>query len=242
MSENKNEIVISAGAALGNQLVPELFKDIDFNGLNNAIESMAQASGELTAEDKELARGIIGEWEQSVIQRLYTKQGEMQSFIGFFNASLNDLHLGHLAFEEFSDELAAKTSTEDLLKKVIITKDAVDKHIGEQPERPIKSEITSFEEDVKAQKEYEAKAAIHEMKSKRLYKEHAVAVGDWKRAMNDTQIVKDLLTQARKFTRGADKMRQTATDKSQLAKLNISIASKTARDSLKELLKFTTNI
>lgn len=239
---NKNEIVIAAGQELGNDLIPNLFGDIDFNGLNNAIENMAEASGELDKEEKELACSIIDDWNESVVERLRRKEHEMNGLISFFDPKSPHTYIAGMDIEEFGPVLAEKTNTAELYEKYQASTKSLEDLRKEEPERPIKSESTSFEEDIKAQKEYEAKYSIYSLKRARLERERNKAIGEWKLAMNETETVKELIKSARKFTRGVNGMYQQAQDKSQLAKLNISISSSSARESLKELLTFTTKL
>lgn len=241
-STQETGLVVVTGRELGNTFVPDLFGDIDFNGLSGALDAMADASGELTVEEKEMAIGIVKEWDNNVVTRLREKGYEMDTFINFFNSNYSGTNLGHLTLQEFGPELAEKTNTENEFKAVLTAEDELRQHHDSVPEQPIPSETDSYEDKVRAQKEYEAEMSIHKVKDTRLQKQLNVAIGEWKRALNETTPVKDLLAQARKFKRGVGKMQQTAHDKAQIAKLNISISSKTARDSLRELLNFTTTI
>lgn len=234
--------IVGAGAALGNMFMPDLFKDIDFNGLNAAIDKMGAASGELNEDDKDFARSIISEWNQSVVSRLNEKHGEMNYFISFFNPDNESLQLGHLGIHEFGQDLADKTSTQTEFKAVLAARDELRNHEASRPDSPIKSETDTAEDTIRKQKTYEADLAIYRAKHERLIRQVAVATGKWKRALNQDSSVKDLMSNARKFTRESGKMRDTAKEKAQLAKLNISISSGTARESLKELLEFTQTI
>lgn len=241
MSKTKNEITTSS-KELGNQIVPNLFNDIDFNGLNNAIDNMAAASGDLSESEKQVAGEIIDNWNDSVVSRLDEKTSEMESIIDFFNAKLSRTNMSNMELEDFGPALAEKTNTKQAYDKITNNLQDLDQLEDSKPQKPAKSEKDTLEEDIKKQNKYEAERAVHKLKEARLEQTLRNNIGKWKREMNESDVVADMLRQARKFMKASRTMYNEANDKAQLAKLNISIASESARTSLRNLVDFTINM
>lgn len=237
-----NELSINTGAAIGNKLLPDLFHDIDLEGLNNAIENIARVNKELEPEEKALARDIITDWNESVVGRLKSRENEMRGVIAFFNARSDYEFMNGQSIEDFGPELAAKTGTTTELDEAISAIHSLDDLQNTNPERPVLSKEDTFEERVHIQKEYDTKKALYQMDVAKSERKKAIAIGKFKRALLANKDVQTLVNEAKKSVNGTDKLIHMTKEKGQLAKLNISISSEKARDALKELLSFTTNI
>lgn len=235
-------VVVAGGKEIATAFFPDLFNDIDFNGLNNAIDKIGDSSHELSIEEKEMGVQIVEQWNNDVVTRLRAKRYEMDTLIKFFNPMDSNTNLGHLNLIDFGGELAEKTVTKSEFGKVLSLEDELRNHELTRPEKPIKEETTTYEEDLRNKSKYEGDLAVWDLKRQRLQRQLNVSVGEWKRALNETQPIKELLTDARKYVRGAGKMESDAHNKGQMAKLSISISSKNARDAMKELMKFSESI
>lgn len=241
MTENKNELVLS-GKDFANQLIPNLFSDIDFDGLNNVIDNMANVSGALSDDDKDFARNLISEWNDTVIIRLNDKNSEAQGFVRFFEPNNQDLYLNHLAFEDFAYDVADKTNTIPQYEAVVKAQEELELFKSTKPESVTTDPDLPLTEDIKRRQQYEADYAIYQLRMDKLKRQLSLAITKWKREMGKEKVIKDLLTQSRKMANGTAKMRDAATSKAQLAKLNITISDQATREALKELVEFSINI
>src|SRR5690606_3787938 len=105
---NKNEMIVIAAAKNPVAVVTRgLFDDIDFSGISAAIEKIAQSNGQMSVEEKEMANGIVDQWQKDVIDRLYGRSNEMSRFIKFFEVSPGDTP-NRDKLEDFGLELAQK--------------------------------------------------------------------------------------------------------------------------------------
>lgn len=239
--QNKNQVAIS-GAEVGNSIIHNLFNDIDFDGLNGAISEMAKTNKDLTPDEKEMARNIIDEWNGSVIDRLRNKSRDMRGLLYFFRPESNGTVINNINLEDFGPEIAKNTNTvkefEIVLSLIEQSRDIQNNKPVEQP-RPANS---TTEEEIERKNNYQTEMGLYELQRTRVNKETNIAIGKWKTIMCESNVVKEILAGARKFERGYDDMTRQAKEKSQLAKLNISISSDVVRKSLTELLTFTENM
>lgn len=241
MTEQKNEVIVLTGKGLAEELLPNLFSDINFGGLNNAIDKMGESSHQLTIEEKQMAIGIIEDWNSNVVKRLHNKEQDMSVIEWFFKDNYQ-LNLGHMSLDEFGEDLANKTETLALYNEMRQAEKELQASSDDRPIAPIKDTTTTLEEQIQEGKKYEAEVLLYDIKHAKLQKLYNSSVIKWKRALLGTDIVKDLLVNVRKQKRAFSKFYTEADDKTQLAKMSISISSDKARDALKELFKFSTTI
>lgn len=241
MTEKKNEVIVLTGKGLAEELLPNLFSDINFGGLNAAIDKMGESSHQLDLDEKQMAIGIIEDWNSNVVKRLGNKEQDMNVIEWFFKENYQ-LNLGHMSLREFGDDLARKTDTLVSYNAMQQAEKELQASYDSKPEAPIKDTTTTLEEQIKEGKEHEAAVLLYDIKHAKLQKLYNSSVIKWKRALLETDVVKDLLVSVRKQKRAFSKFYAEADDKTQLAKMSISISSSTARDALKELFKFSTTI
>lgn len=238
----KNELSLNTGATIGNQLLPDLFHDIDLNGLSQAIENIGDVSGELEPKEKEFAREIITEWNDSVIGRLETRSQQMRGVIQFFDHRSADQLLNGESLEDFGHELAAQTGTEKELDVILTANRTLADLEYLAPERPIVSPDDTHAQTIQEENKYQAAKAIHQIEKRKLERKRDSAVGTFKRALLGHDDIKTLVKEAKRSYNGTDKLVHMTREKGQLAKLNISISSEKAREALKKLVSFTSNI
>jgi hypothetical protein len=241
-NQNQNNLIaLSVNNPVG-QLVNDLFRDIDFSGIAQAIENIGNHSGSLTVEEKEYATDIVKQWESDVISRLNDKAHEMQVFLNFFEPARNGYLSNEDLFEEVGEELAKRTNTKNEYDAVVrIYKELRDLY-DNRPEQPNFDENTTRKEQVEKEKAYEKEMAIYNMKVKHKERELYLADKKWKELLKQDKNVDELLKRARKFTKNLSKFKSMCHDKAQVAKLNIMVSQTNVRQALRELLNFSATI
>ncbi len=233
-------LVISAGAQLQTNVF-NIFKDIDFSGLSAAIEAIGDHTGELEKDEKDFAIKIIGEWEDSVISRLNNHSQEMSQFVNFF--SNNNYYGGGIFTDQRLEALADQSNTRMLYDAWQEAKEALNEHDLNAPESPwLEDPDLTYAEKQVAQQEYRVLNTKHGLATTRLTRKVNEAERTWKKAVNKDEGVKELIAKAQTYVRNVSKYSNECSDKSRLAKLNISIASKDVRASLKGLMDFAIGI
>lgn len=232
-----NQIVPSQQSQqLSASLARDLFKDIDFTGINAAIEAIANHSGDLDKEGKQEANKIIDQWAYDVVDRLQKRNRENNEFIHFFDVNIQS---SEDKLETIGFELAERTNSMEAYNKLMNAIDAVNAY---RNHKPIKEEV-DIDDTITTQtekaKQFEKNNSLYEIKKKRLENERKMFEAAWKREIRETELVKQLLKDARNYSSKVDKFSDQCKDKAQLAKLNVSITSSEIRKSLRELLDFT---
>ena len=219
---------------VGTATTTELFKDIDFSGLNAVIDNIATYSHELQETEKELANDIIDEWQKSVIARLQERGNEMRRFLQFFEIN----ECSDPLFIEIGEELAVKTGTESLFKNVM---DAIKTYKATQsskPEKPITDLETTLDTELTSTSSYKLETKKHEINLEKDRQLLRKAERKWKNELTEHDEVKALIQKATQYQRKLTTFRFDCEDKGQLAKLNVSISNQDVRNSLKELIEF----
>ena len=238
-----HELIVGNKAALA---LPELFSDFNFSDLNTAIESLADVSATLTQGEKDSAIQVVEDWEQNVLSRLEEHEHDLNQFVDFLDPAQsggyyhNDTQLD----PEQMKALAGQTGTIAQLQEYIDAKAALDLHEKREPEEDeaISDIDVSYSERIIAQKEQEKIDAVYELQSKRLARKVARTLYAWKKAMQENPDIQKLISYVRSYRKNTKKFTRECQDKSQVARLNISIASPKMRETLKELLSFASRI
>lgn len=230
MQENNETMELSLAVGL-----PKLLADIDFNGLNAAIESIANNNGSLTDKEKELAVNIVGEWERTVIERVRNREYDVNSMLNSFDPSNN-----HISFdEEESEQLALATGTMASYKTYQDIVEQVRELRDDMPEKEPKELGTTVQQQIDDENQFTADMAKYQIEMSRLQRREFLALKAWKKELANDQKVKDMIANARKFKKNISKLNNQCSDKARLAKLNISISSQDVRDSLRSLINFS---
>ncbi|HLO11100.1 MAG TPA: hypothetical protein VK190_02465 [Pseudoneobacillus sp.] len=232
-------------------VLPGLFNDIDFNGLNNALDKIGDSSANLSLDEKNMAVGIVMEWEGSVIKRLYEKDREMSSFLNFFNIATvrfygyHGYHYDNSVYgidEDKMEALAQQTNTVNEFIQYINAKERLTKFQQTRPEQPEEDDSLSYQDNFMAVKNYEVAMLKYNIEEKKLIKNVAEKERAWKELLQENEGIKELIKKAKKFNKGLNKLIDQCKDKTQIARLNISISSKDARTAIRELMDFSLTI
>lgn len=250
MENNNNSLVVKT--ELANKIavvLPGLFNDIDFNGLNNALDKMGDSSASLSIEEKNMAVGVILEWEGSVVKRLHEKNQEMSSFLSFFNITPTRYYgygYGSNSIYEMDEDkmegLAHNTNTINEYRAYAEAKAVLERFQQLRPSQPEEDEAVSYKDNFIALKDYEVAMLKYNIELKKLMKDVSTKERAWKDLLQENEGIKELIKKAKKFNKGLNGLIDQCKSKTQIAKLNISISSKDARVAIRELMDFTLKI
>ena len=230
-----NSLIILDKDSVLSTHVGALFSNIDFNGLDSAIDMIGTRSGDLTAEEKEAARDIVSEWERNVIKRLHTHSAELEKFLNNFKSADSDnIHLSDAVLLE----VAAKTNTTALLDVYFNARDVLLDWKSQAPEvwghDPDKSENQNLID----KKDYDLASTKYIIEMRRLSRTQALAAKAFRKAVNKDPDFKELVKKIEIYRGNVNKHCAICREKSAAAKLNISISSPEVRKSIRELLDF----
>ena len=231
------DVVIATPAQGLNQIFGINFGDVNLNELNNTIESLAEHSETLSAEEKTAAIGIIDSWNKNVVQRLYAHRDDMNQFTSFFGGYYNNL-----ITENQQLILAKYTHTEILFSEYLQVKREFDKLKEAAPVVPDADDDMSKLEIAKAYKDYEYNRAVYNNQFNKVNRRFNKAYKAWLDEVKKDPEITAALDKSNKYNRNLNKLINDCESKANLAKLNVTISSSTVRDSLKSLLDFVTTI
>lgn len=223
-------------------LMPDIFKDIDFSALNNTITALGNSSKELSDKEKEFAVEAIGTWETSVINRINDKKKEANDFLLSLNVNASTLcpyGMPSNEFEALIEATGLQALYEDYLNKV----DIVDLHTTTCPMYPEIDELnTTLKEQLTLRKDYELAHQIYTKEHDKLKRDAYNAMVKLKVELNKDERVQELVKRLKKYEKNVSTFVNQCKEKSQLAKISVSIASEDVRESLKELMNFSISI
>jgi hypothetical protein len=230
--------------------LPGIFKNIDFEGLNGAIEVLGNKSGELTAEEKTAAGTILGEWNKNVIDRLEMHKDEMSLIVTFFNGGSGTYRRYDgsyaIANELFSDDqieqMAEAAGTVPEFEAWMLAKEEHKNAHNTKPYAPLVDEEMTRMETLKAEGDYNLEYQRWDIRRIKAMRAEENARSTFLRATREHDQIRELIKQAEKQRRNTGKMINECNTKTSLAKLNIAISSQGIRDALKDLLNFTKTI
>lgn len=241
---NQNNVI--ALAVTGNSvaaITTSLFKDIDFNGIAQAIENIGAHNQSMTIEEKEMASGIVDQWEKDVMGRLKEKSGEFSDFVQLIEQTGKD---GYVAnedlFDEIGEDLADKTKTTKQYGELVDALEELENHLQTRPNEPIERESRTYKEKLEEEQAYSLEMAKYRLKLKTLQRDVYLKEYEWKKLVKQNKEVKELLKKAKRFNKDLGKFTGMCHDKAQIAKLNIAVSNKGVRDSLRDLLNFSATI
>lgn len=242
----KNQLIVKKENQIS-LVMDDLFKEVDFSGLNKVIDNIAEHN-EFTENEKQLANELIEQWNEDVISRLYTKNAEMGSFLefldtserrgGFYEHLRDDIDL----IEDYGEILAEKTNTLSEFDEYMNARNVLEDHQQNRPEKNVFGLDTSISEKLEKEKNYELEMKKYEIQEVKLKREMYTLDRKWKKLINENKDVKKLVQQAKKFNKNLNKLVKESREKARLAKLNVSISSKESRKILRELLDFINHI
>lgn len=220
-------------------IMPNIFGDIDFSTLNKTIIALGNSSKQLGEKEKEFAIEAINTWEYSIIERLRDKEQEANIYIEF-------LDINSRCFAPF--ELSKENI--ELLIEAVGLQDLYQEYLDKMreyeslscPEEPVIDLSTTLMEQMKARTDYELQRKVWDTTKTKLNREAYNIMRKIKVEMNNKPEVQELLARLKKYKRNVSKFRNECVEKSQLAKINVTISSDEVRESLKELLNFSVTI
>lgn len=223
-------------------LMPDVFKDIDFSALNKTITALGSSSKQLDEKEKKVAIEAINTWEGSVIERIQEKKYEASQFLNTLNTESNTMCSYGTQDEEFEhlvNAVGLQALYEDYLNRV----DAIEMHKTEAPEYPEIDELNmTLKDQLIIKKDYELASVIYNKEHDKLKRDAYNAMHKLKVELNKDERVQELVKRLRKYEKNTSTFINQCKEKSQLAKISVSITSESVRDSLKELLNFSISI
>lgn len=223
-------------------LMPDIFKDIDFTALNSTITALGNSNKELSDKEKEFAVEAIATWEESVINRIQDKKREAQCYLNTLNIDSSTLCHYDMKEEEFRaliDATGLQSLYEDYLYKI----DTLEMHKVEAPEYPVIDELNmTLKEQLTLKKDYELANAIYNKEHEKLRRDAYNAMRKIKVELNKDERIQEMVKRLKKYEKNTSTFINQCKEKSQLAKISISITSENVRNSLKKLMNFSISI
>lgn len=221
-------------------VMPDVFQNVDFNTLNNSITALATYNGTLSDKDKEFAVETISTWERSVVTKLNVKKEEAQGLLYSLDAS--NPSISSCFPEEDFEALIAATKT-DALYQIYLDKIEQLKYLkSTSPETPMVDLTTTLEQQLIDRRDYQFECQKNCIAINKAEREAANAMKALKVEMNKNDDIKELITRVKKYQRNVSKFKNECAEKSQLAKISVTISSMEIRQALKELLNFSVTI
>lgn len=217
-------------------IMPDIFKDVDFTTLNASITALATHNGALSDKDKEFAVQTIATWEDSVISRLNLKATEASNLLQALDTSVSSVW--YLSEDEF-EALVVASGTESFYETYLDAIEELEALKAAKPEQPVVDLDTTLEEQLVAKRDYELAYQKSTIQINRAERNVQSTMKSLKVAMNQNDSIKELVVRVRKYQRNVNKFKNECTEKSQLAKISVTISSQEIRDALKDLLNFS---
>ena len=223
-------------------LVPDMFKDINFSELNNVITALGNNNKGLSDKEKEFAVEAINTWEESVIDKIEYKRKEAKELLYILNVNTKSL-CTYSCQEELLEELISVTGLQAFYDEYLNKMDILELHNSNAPQLPIVDELnTTTREQMITHKNYELSRAIHEKERVKLERDAYNSMYKLKAELNNNEKVQELIKRLKKYERKTSSFIRQCKEKSQLAKISVSIESEDIKTSLKELMNFSISI
>jgi hypothetical protein len=240
VDETKNPEAVTAISIVGQGL--SIFKNVDFSGLNRAIDSLGDSAAELSTEEKKSAIKLIDEWQSSVVNKLHDHNSDMSCIINFFDPN-NSYYYGRFNEVMTIEKLLelcnlAGVSADDFLE----ASNNYEEYKINEPERPLNDPDLTETENQQAYRLFEYEKAKFNIALNRLSRIKDNKLAAIVKALAKTSQIKELLENAKGYNKKVRDLTAQCSEKTQIAKLNVTISSKSTRDALRELLQFETEI
>lgn len=249
--ENKNTdltIVKQQENAIG-ALATGIFKDIDFAGLNRIIDIIGDKSANLSVEEKTAATEIVGQWEETVLDRLKANGNKMRCMIEMLNRNAQShIWLCPIAGSDYMsqeqiDQIVFATDTKELFEKAQLAYEMQCEYRKEHsPERPYTDDNMSYNEIARLTKRFEAEQSRYSIESTRYTRKTHLAFQEFIKALIKHKSVKEMLKKAEAHTASLKGYTTECQTKATMAKLNIQISSPEIRSVIHEMLDFASTI
>lgn len=236
---SKKESKSEAGAK-SNAIV--IWTEPKFNDLNKSIETLGQFSGNLSKEEKEIGFKILGEWEEKVIRKIEDKASKFKSILSYFNVGSYYNYLRDEERAELEDRIAEITETTQALNKIRALELAAEVHNSKEPMRPIVNPDMTIAENDENYVQYSKDKILYDIESKRLNFKVERAKKEWKEAICELPVIKNMVEDMQSYLRKVTRFRDECSDKAHLAKLNLAISDEKIRESIKDLVNFSASL
>lgn len=240
-------VVTNEQKAVG-ALMTTVFRDVDFNSLNTIIDKLGDSSAVLGQEEKVAAVQIVTEWENNVISRMRSYSSKMSSMVNAFSLDVNystwlgSDHVGELSMPQIEQMIIA-TGTKTLWEVALGHYEAMQEYLDDNtPEKGYVDDNMSANEIIRVTRKYELEMARHNTERTRLERKVKMAFREFMRNFLKNTLVKDMVAKARSYNTNLNDALTECHMKSNMAKLNIQIASADVRGAIHELLAFSSGI
>lgn len=240
-------VVTSEQKAVG-ALMTTVFRDVDFNSLNTIIDKLGDSSAVLGQEEKVAAVQIVSEWENNVISRMRSYNSKMNSMVNAFYIDvhygiwLGATNVGELSMPQVEQMIIA-TGTKTLWDIALGHYEAMQEYLEDNtPEKGYIDDNMSANEIIRINRKYELEMARHNTERTRLERKVKMAFRDFMKNFLKNTLVKDMIAKARSYNANLNDVLAECHMKSNMAKLNIQIASADVRGAIHELLAFSSGI
>lgn len=220
-------------------IMPDIFNGLDFSKLNKTITALATHNGDLTVQEKEFAVKTIEEWETGIIGELGNKEAEAYTILDVLSTSPR--YSGYYD-EDFLERMVEATGLQASYQKFLDAKAAYEYLTKNAPQYPVEDLSLTLEESLKQKNDFKLEQAKHKIQASKLERNASVAFSQLKEELNAQDSVKELIKRITKFKRNVSKLKRECTEKSQLAKINVTINSSEIREALAELMNFSISI
>lgn len=220
-------------------IMPNIFGDIDFTTLNKTITALGNSSNQLSEKEKGYAIEAISTWESSVIHRLADKEQEANTYIDFLNVNSNCFSPYNMPKEDI-ELLIEAVGLQDLYQEYVAKME--EWNSLPTPEEPVIDLTMTLMEQMEIRTDYELQRKVWETTRTKLSREAYNLMRKLKIELNNKPEIQELLVRMKKYKRNVSKFKNECVEKSQLAKINVTISSEEVKDSLRDLLNFSVTI
>jgi len=238
--QNTNAVALTTvNTALGR----DLFSDIDFGALDNAIDEIGKVSAKLSVDEKEMAMGIIDSWNENVVERLHNRQIELHHLAHFMQIPTDEHDIFDATqYKELEQALARDTSTTTLYTELVEARENYNAHLKAKPLSPVVEDDTLINSGIDEKAEYTATKEKYVNKTRSLLRKVLLSEQAWKKALLDNEQISNIHKSVLKQIRNINNMVLTTAEKSSVAKINVAIEDNTVRTNLKALFDFSKQI
>ncbi len=227
-----------------------LFNGVDFTGLNAAIENMASSSRDLLPEEKTMAVSIIDDWQRGVVNRLNDHDKSLKEFLNYFTGNTtiapsngyNNYYKAYGVTEEAVEEIAGATGKMHEFGAFKQAVSAIEEFRKTAPTRPEEDDDVPYSEYAVALKQYEVELVKYNLQIKKLDRNIKKAEVDMKAAIIVHPDFAAMVKKIKKYSRNVTKYAADCRNLTTVAKMNVTIGSKEARESLRTLLDFVVSL
>lgn len=244
--EKTKSVVVSTNRDELALVLPALFNNVDFEGLNGAITVLADHQGNLNDDEKKFGREIIVDWQKNVLQAIQLRAENMYTVLEYFGVK----HNGRVPYGAVQSNfgphieiaLAETTHTTELYQAYIAAEEARDAYKNDAPEAPVYDLMTTAASKLESKAAFDLAIAKYDIELTKLNRMANIAYKTWKNALLKDPEIQTMLRQAQSHGQQVTKLQTECKAKAQMAAVSISIGDAKIREALKEMARFTSTI